>query len=212
MVILIFCLLAFFHSALQQRLHQLPSKPHISLESFSNGPKMSPLSIPLQFFLPDQLIIVSKIRQDHSQRPVDLVKLDFSQRSRLLMRVEKIDEIDDLQHHMCNLEIIKNHIIVHHLSKSTMMIIKNKVIFISFHFLFRTHICRNVLGCPLSILHSYPIEPNQISAGIGLQLFNVKEEGVDLWDWDLGVSMHHIGTIIETGPVNTIASMLCPCW
>jgi hypothetical protein len=90
------------------------------------------------------------------------------------MRMEEIDEINDLKDHLSNLKVIQNHIIFHHLLKGFMVIIKDKIVSVTLDLLLSTHISRNVPLGATAVFDSYSIEANKIGTGVSLQLFNVE--------------------------------------
>lgn len=89
------------------------------------------------------------------------------------MSMEEINEVYDLQDHLGDLEIVQDHIVVHHLSKGTMVVVKDQEIAVPLYFLLYAHICRDMFICPLTVLHSDTVESYQVGAWVGLQLFDV---------------------------------------
>lgn len=125
----------------------------------------------LLFLLQGLIIVVLQVRQNHPHGPVQFIDLQLPQRTRFLMRMQEVDQVDDLKHHLSDLEVIKYHIIFHHELEGPMMIIKDQIIRISFYLLLSAHIGWDLALNPSSVFYRDPVEPNEIGAGISLQLF-----------------------------------------
>lgn len=50
--------------------------------------------------------------------------------------MEEVDEVHDLENDLCDLKVIKDHIVFLHLLKSSVLEVKNKVIGVPLYFLF----------------------------------------------------------------------------
>jgi hypothetical protein len=163
-VIFILSLFAGLEASFKQNLHDQPCQAHISLEALTNCPVM-PLDAVLfgaVLLLDKLLIIIFEIRQDNPQGPVNLIYLQLPQRSRFLMGMQKVDEIDDLQYHLCNLKVIQDHIVVHHQLEGSMMIVKDEIVRITFDLLLCTHIGWNLSFDSSPVFERDSIEANQI--------------------------------------------------
>lgn len=87
------------------------------------------------------------------------------------MRVQKVDQIDDLEHHLRDLEVIKDHIVFHHELEGPMVIVKDQVVRVSLYLLLSAHIGWDLALDASPVLDGDAVEPDEVGAGICLELF-----------------------------------------
>lgn len=80
------------------------------------------------------------------------------------MCMQKVDEIDDLQHHLCNLEVVKDHIILHHELEGPMMVVKNQIVGVPLYFLLSAHICWDLALWTSSVFDGDAVKSYKIGA------------------------------------------------
>jgi hypothetical protein len=91
------------------------------------------------------------------------------------MRVQEIGEIDYLEHHLRNLKVVQNEVVLHHLVKSAMVVVEDQTVRVPLYLLLETHVRRH-LSHRATIFYRNPIETDQVSAVVGLELLQVQKK------------------------------------
>lgn len=88
--------------------------------------------------------------------------------------------MDELEGDLCDLEVVKYHVIVQHLCDGAVVVVEDKQVTITFYLLLQTHLHRHVSAFPrvLPVLNRNPVKSNQVGAVVGLQLLDIQQESL----------------------------------
>lgn len=90
------------------------------------------------------------------------------------------------------------------------MEIKDKIIGISFYFLFQSHVCWNlsVFAIIIRVLNGDSIKSDQIGAIIRFQLLNIHEEGFKFANSNILILVEQERAVVDAGFMHFIASLI----